>query len=338
MERKLRRLFSRAYEDIEINIPRVEQREFGIGNLEKKIYKRHLAFLSLEELKAFLIREAPFYISYSAAYYQNPSAPMEKKGFLGADLVFDIDVSLEELEKAKEDVLYLYDVLKQDFGFKDIVINYSGNRGFHIHVRDPEALGIGKEGREALVEYFNLQKFDYKELLKHYTAYRGKKDAEILATGGILGPSPREHKAGFLGKFLTNLYGVLDEKGRKFLLKGDWRYVKSSHVKKALEKTRLRLDVDNQVTSDLSKLIRMENSIHGSTGLQAKVLSLEKLEGFDPWEEAVVFSKEKKVLVQMKESFRIPRKNISLQEGKLYRMPEYLALFVVLQKKAILKD
>ncbi len=334
MEKRIRKYFSDAYKNIEISLPKVEQREFGIGNLEKKIYKRHMGFLSLEELKTFLVNEAPLYISYSAAYYRNPTAPMDRKGFLGADIVFDIDVSLENLDKAKQDIIYLYDVLKQDLGFHEIIVNYSGNRGFHAHVRDKDALGIGKEGRSALVEYFNLEKFNYRELLKNYRRWKtlGSQELEILSSGGTLGPSPSEYKTGFLGKLLATLYSLLDDEGKKYFLKGDWRKVKSSHVKQAIDRIKLNLDVDTQVTSDLSKIIRLENSIHGSTGLQAKILDINKLENFEPWRDAVVLSKEP-IIIKITESTKLLK--YRFLEGKAYKVPAFLGIYLILQKKAV---
>src|SRR3989338_1665701 len=71
--------------------PSLEQREFGFG-FDKKIDFRHKAFASARDFGSFVEREAPLYMSFSAAYYRFPDAqPMEKKEFLGADLAFDLD-------------------------------------------------------------------------------------------------------------------------------------------------------------------------------------------------------------------------------------------------------
>lgn len=52
---------------------------------------RHKAFKSVEGLRAFLKELVPSSVYYSSAYYENPEAEMQKKGWLGADLIFDID-------------------------------------------------------------------------------------------------------------------------------------------------------------------------------------------------------------------------------------------------------
>ena len=68
----------------------VEKREFGFLLFTKEMF-RHKGFRNVGELQGFLYRLVPLNVYYSCAYYENPEAEMERKGWLGADLVFDID-------------------------------------------------------------------------------------------------------------------------------------------------------------------------------------------------------------------------------------------------------
>jgi DNA primase small subunit len=52
---------------------------------------RHKSFASVDDLGSFLKENVPSDVYYSCAYYENPGLDMDKKGWLGADLVFDID-------------------------------------------------------------------------------------------------------------------------------------------------------------------------------------------------------------------------------------------------------
>ncbi len=52
---------------------------------------RHQRFATLTDLTSFLGENVPSDVYYSCAYYENPDLEMTKKGWLGADLVFDID-------------------------------------------------------------------------------------------------------------------------------------------------------------------------------------------------------------------------------------------------------
>ena len=99
---------------------------------------------------------------------------MERKGWLGADLVFDIDgdhldteacreskvVSLACLEDAKEEANKLIDVLTEELGLKPTKVVFSGNRGFHVHVVDEEVLALGQKERRELVNYLKAVGFD----------------------------------------------------------------------------------------------------------------------------------------------------------------------------------
>lgn len=52
---------------------------------------RHKSFETKDELVLYLAESVPRDAYFSCAYYQDPEADMEKKGWSGSDLVFDID-------------------------------------------------------------------------------------------------------------------------------------------------------------------------------------------------------------------------------------------------------
>ena len=52
---------------------------------------RHKSFVSPTALRSFLRERIPSDVYHSCAYYDNPEAEMDQKGWIGADLVFDID-------------------------------------------------------------------------------------------------------------------------------------------------------------------------------------------------------------------------------------------------------
>ncbi len=70
---------------------RFGEREYGFAFFKGRIMTRHRQFRSQDELRKFVVDSAPCDVYYSTAYYSNPEEEMEKKGWLGADLVFDID-------------------------------------------------------------------------------------------------------------------------------------------------------------------------------------------------------------------------------------------------------
>lgn len=69
----------------------MEKREFGFLLFKEQIMLRHKSFMDQNELARFLDNITPSDVYYSCAYYADPSADMDKKGWIGADLIFDID-------------------------------------------------------------------------------------------------------------------------------------------------------------------------------------------------------------------------------------------------------
>lgn len=147
--------------------PRFGRREWGFMFLAKHFVARHIAFREKEELKRYLASQAPAHAYYSTAYYENAAAPtMHEKGWLGADLIFDLDADHvlgaqgkpfhEMLALVKEETQWLIDeFLERDFGFseKEMRIVFSGGRGYHVHVTSPEVLELGSPERRDIVDY-----------------------------------------------------------------------------------------------------------------------------------------------------------------------------------------
>jgi len=72
-------------------ISRLESREFGFLSFENQMV-RHKSFKDINELRDFMQDFVPSDAYHSCAHYEDPTAEMERKGWLGADLIFDIDV------------------------------------------------------------------------------------------------------------------------------------------------------------------------------------------------------------------------------------------------------
>jgi DNA primase small subunit len=69
----------------------IGQREFAFLLFKDKIMTRHKSFGTVDRLRSYINAVHPSDVYNSCAYYENPETEMDKKGWLGADLVFDID-------------------------------------------------------------------------------------------------------------------------------------------------------------------------------------------------------------------------------------------------------
>ena len=319
-------------------------REFGIGEYGKKIVRRHISFSSREELNSFLKKEAPLFISYSLAFYKYPDlTPMEKKEMVGAEMVFEFDEDCPFptescLESAKEKTLSLISFLEDTFGLKKMSVNFSGNRGFHIHVFDEEVLDLSESAREEIVNYVSKSNFSPNFLLtpvftkskvliikdRLYDYYSTKvinilSNSNVQELEKILNAEKKE-----IRKFLLSL-----ETFKKEVSKGEFKKehfkIFSDILKYVI--SREGFDVDIQTSKDVKKLIRLEDSLHGETGLMAKKVSINSLESFS-LDDSVVFSSEKtKVYLSRNIKFSFLGVEYDLQEG-LNVVPEFVAILL----------
>ena len=220
--RFLRTQFQRYYETSKPQLPdRFGRREFGFMFWTAGIVQRHLGFQKEEELKAFLASRVPSHVYYSSAYYETPGAPtMDQKGWLGADLIFDLDADHlpnaakmtypEMLEAIRLKIIHLYDdFLRSDFGFDDkaMRIVFSGGRGYHIHVFDERVWPLGSHERREIVDYitgkgleveavFPQSAFDRKEFQGH----------SRLKTRRV---APAKEDPGWRGKVMRGINGLV---------------------------------------------------------------------------------------------------------------------------------
>ena len=350
--------FRRYYENAELDVPAIERREFGIGN-RKKIDSRHLSFASTADFRSYLVSNTPLFVSYSTAYYRYPDAtPMQKKSWEGADLVFDLDIHAEgkygayaQLGRVKEDAIRLIDLLASDFGIsrKDISINFSGNRGYHVHVTDKGYQEIGSDERKEIVDYVMGTGLDYTGFFERDGA---KPEVKIAA-----GPKPDE--SGYRGRFARAVISA-SEKERKAIHRGfgkpdAWaRFVDgvragnwNCHSFETVDKLLARLapiasqlglgsvNTDAGVTQDLSKLIRVPNSVHGDTGLIAKKVN--DIDKFEPFKDAMIRSGDILKVKFVEDVPELPLMGESVgpfKKDEEKELPQSVALFYVLKESA----
>ncbi|SVD73116.1 uncharacterized protein METZ01_LOCUS425970, partial [marine metagenome] len=121
---------------------------------------------------------------HSVAYYTDPGKnTMLEEEWRGADLIFDLDADhlpemddlkagkitfAQLMEYIKEQTLRLVnDVLLGDFALKenDLLIVFSGGRGYHIHVRDRRVLDLPSGARRELADYLTTSGINQKLVL-----------------------------------------------------------------------------------------------------------------------------------------------------------------------------
>ncbi|MBN1358451.1 DNA primase small subunit PriS [Candidatus Bathyarchaeota archaeon] len=379
------------------------QREIGFLLLKERIMLRHKVFARIRDLKLFLSETIPSDVYRSCAYYENPAAEMDKKGWLGADLVFDIDadhiptscskihdewtcgnrecgfngkgITPENcpicggkkfdtktwpcdlcLESAKNETAKLIDMLEKDFGFssKEMSVFFSGHRGYHVHVENEAVKTLDTVARKEIVDYvfglgltvsggktkgksrrrraargFSLHDFGWNKRLKlglqNFILNATKED---LKTAGVKGKADNE--------ILENKELILKrcvEDGRWDSVKGvgvgTWKKL-AEHVKD-LESSK----IDTVVTTDTHRLIRMNGTLHGKTGLKKIEFPLGSLDDFDPFKEAVAFKEGAvKVFVSDAPEFRLGGNVFGPYKRKTVELPTAAAVLLICKGRA----
>ena len=315
----LSKCFSQYYAKWQPPISSVESREFGFGNWQTKIAFRHLSFPNASALCARLLRDAPPYVSYSAAYYEFPDArPMPSKNWKGADLIFDLDAPMHSCGKftcqqcfdaiKNETIKLIEDFLVPDFGLskKEMIVNFSGSRGYHVHVRSESVRGLRREERKEIIEYINASSVSVKALLHDDSAFISHEGRRVKVPK-FYGPLSTD--GGWRGKVARRFVQLLKEKrlqelgiGRKKAQElyerqaeaerilctrvkrmdgsacADWTklglekgYGKMFEALVENTKVAISTDTDSNVTFDTSKLLRLPDSIHGGSGFAARL-------------------------------------------------------------------
>ena len=327
--------FQEYYQNAEITLPpRFTSREWGFLSWKGGIMNRHVNFRTIKEVKTYLARIAPAHCYHSVAYYKDPSKnTMIDKEWQGADLIFDLDADhLPEMEDVKKGKIpfsklmeyireqtyrLVVDVLLHDFGLseEDLLITFSGGRGYHVHVRTPELLTLPSGARREIADYLTGKGLDLNKILidAGYTKEYPIRGKGIERKNLGIEKLPKKDAKGWQGIITRYIHNTLDdlrEKNddekkpivKKLGVSRDMLDFKDSNddifnklpktpkkrfVKIALKETAIY--PDEPVTGDIHRLIRLPGSLHGGSGLKVTTMDSKKLEKFDPMKDAIAF-------------------------------------------------
>ena len=217
--------FRRFYQTRPIELPdRFSRREYAFILFGGKGMFRHLSFPKKQSVHDFLIERAPAHAYYSTAYYQQPEAPtMQDKGWMGAELIFDLDADHlpnaetipyeEQLRLVKKEFYKLVDdFLINDFGFEErnLELYFSGGRGYHCHVKDPRVFQLDSSERREIVDYITGRDLRDNLVFKDQTTQRKQYGSRSFSGGTTLRmPAPTE--PGWKGRISRGLIEILEE-------------------------------------------------------------------------------------------------------------------------------
>ncbi len=311
--------------------PRLKRREWMFIPWDGRPPDRHRGFNNKSQVLDYLKHRAPHSCFHSTAYYELPAErKMLDKNWLGADLIFDLDgdhlpgVSDKDfpsmLELIQEQAWNLWsDFLKPEFGFKEeyVQTSFSGHRGFHIHVRDPNLFHLDSNARRELVNHIRGEGIDVQTTLSGANSrWKNRVERGISTVIHKLktisdGNTQNSNEINNFSEILSNRSSFSDNKLKSF--------TKATYNKKILQLAELMSDdnrinrlnkdktllvfgesltpifwelvkgdtsvvlgnageTDEAVTVDIKRVIRSVGSLHGKCGLRVTDFPLERLD------------------------------------------------------------
>jgi len=159
-------------------------------------------------------------------------------------------------------------------------------------------------------------------------------------------PALQKAKEATLNDLRRSLHGPRgDCTGLELMLREDsLEYFTSDRVKELFIqmvlqslKERMAGQIDEPVTRDIKRLIRLPGSLHGKTGLKVVTLTRDQMNDFDPLRDAVPGTfPDRPVKVLLKEGTSIRIRGCQVQGSGQIEVPAYAALFLVLRRWATL--
>ncbi len=359
----LKTLFSRYYKDFKSVEPdQISKREVGYIPFSGTM-TRHLAFKTHRDLENFVTGIVPRHLYYSSTYYQWPlEKKMIEKGWMGAELIFDLDadhlkgaseMTYEQiLRNVRDHTFRLVDEFLIGLaGFREdeLRIYFSGGRGYHVHVVSEKVYSLNSDARREISNMIRGEGLNAKDLILNINNY-GKLsgwaelvDREVTDTykGIANGEYPKflaENDRAAISSSLeqaVSLNGIV--KKRKDILaqpgKNKYRLLNQLDrevVSRITDDVREKhaCEIDEPVTTDVHRLIRFPFSLHGKTGLMVKPLTFSDLADYDPLTEAIPESSDVKARIEVKRKLKIRMRgeNFEINEGEM-ELPGYVAGF-----------
>lgn len=292
------------YANVTLEISKIQRREIAFAYQgDEGIKGRARYFETTEQLSEHIQSKPTIESVYaSTAYYLDPQMySPSKRGHLGYDLVFDLDMSYDGFENRVDwmhDVCYrtsiLVDVLVGDFGFNrdDMVLDFSGGKGFHITIDDDSFLDLSKEARADLLSYIMGNKVIRTNIKIGKGGWNKKYSLYISRIVKLMSDDKKENNRRLLSLGLPKatakkISDLMSNAAKRNELSQGHLWVFDEKVSKALvnhfhneEKERFSA-VDKTVTPDKHRILRVPGSIHAKTGLVSTRLELSNIDDPD---------------------------------------------------------
>lgn len=335
---------------------------------------RHISLYDNEELHSFLLGSVPRHLYHSLAFYDDPSnRSMQAKRWKGAEFVFDLDAdhienaakkSYEEiLAEVKKHTQRLLDKFLMGYLSLDadsLKLLFSGGRGYHIHINSESYYSMNSDQRREisnLVRGEGITTSAFIEMMLN-TGIMGmgwsfeidsmfRKEMNRIISGeisDILGPErSSDLRASLNGKIKSRKY---KSKAEAYVMVASGSYI-YKYVR-GLEREVLdqivgqvvkdnACEIDEPVSTDIHRLIRFPNSLHGKTGFVVKPIKIENFDAFDPLIDGIHNFGKNTISIHLPKPFKIRFQDMQYDMEGTTQVPYTLAVFMISSGRANLE-
>jgi len=266
------------------------------------------------------------------------------------------------LESAKVETIKLKDMLTRDFGFSptEMRVSFSGHRGYHLHIENKEVQTLDSMARKEIVDY--ILGLGLETSFHGLRKEKGNRKSHVLVgptlndtgwSGRIARgtyeflhtATPEElEKIGLKKKVVETLTQHKETLEEKWKEKGPWGVVKNVGVENWRKIAQCGVlmqsaKIDTVVTTDIHRLIRLANTLHGKTGLKKMEVPITEIEQFDPLKSAIAVKEGTvTVLVSDAPEFRLGDQTYGPYKNKQVELPTATALLLLCKGRAEVKE
>ena len=220
------------------------------------------------------------------------------------------------IKAVKEEVRKLDEILTNDFSIdkNDVKTFFSGNEGFHLHVKSTSYQDLGSKERAELTDYIMFRGIIPETL--GFKKFNPEKSS-----------FPNYDDLGWRGRAAKQMYATKSKKSEsvKQIISSGY-----TNFQKNLEemKEQIGVKIDPNVTVDIHRIFRLAGSINSKSGL-TKIL-VDDLEKFDPYVDACLFNDEEITLrANCPISFTLKNKNFGPYSNEITTVPRFAAIYMI---------
>ena len=341
----------------------IASREFGYFPFGGAMI-RHQSFKDIGAFRALLVKEAPAGVYCSNSLYNDPSAEMHLKGWIRAELIFDIDADALRLPCKREHDVWLCKACgEKRFGLRpEVCLKCKENRILEMSWACPLCLEGTKKETSRLLDFlefdFGILPSMMKVCFSGNAGYHVSVDgsvyesldthgraeiADYLAGRGIMpsffnstrlspnDPGWRGRVARFMRDlpegdplFKTTTY----EKRLSELVNDFSKKQVEQFLQRSISDNAVRIDA--MVTTDIHRIFRMPETLNNKTGLVKRECT--DLAAFDPEIEAIALKEEPqraRVSVDMAPRISLNGASYGPFNSEIVELPMYVAVYLV---------